>query len=359
MIDLTPLDVRKKRGDFKKGLRGYEPQEVEAFLELVAERLEELVKENLTLTERAARLAEQVDAQTGRERAVHEALVTAQELREEIRGQAQREAEQIRRDAERDALHREREAEARARDIVADAERQLKERQGALEEMERRRARFLTAFRQLLQRELDVVAVEEGRAPLENVAVELDLGGGREPHASFVVPAGVDPFAPLDPEPTDPDLVDADAVALDDDRAPDSLVALAPDEAPEDRPGADVDVHLLAASMGLVAEIPEADAASGEWDEGPVLDIGMLAATGGAHAEDDAPPAGAHGVGETTPSGGEGGSGSGTAERQESADGAADPPESRAGRSASDPLAGIPTLEDLLGESGGEDDDER
>ena len=27
MIDLTPLDVRKKRGDFKRGLRGYDTVE--------------------------------------------------------------------------------------------------------------------------------------------------------------------------------------------------------------------------------------------------------------------------------------------------------------------------------------------
>ena len=32
MIDLTPLDVRKKRGDFRKMLRGYDPQEVDSFL---------------------------------------------------------------------------------------------------------------------------------------------------------------------------------------------------------------------------------------------------------------------------------------------------------------------------------------
>ena len=56
MIDLTPLDVRKKRGDFKKSLRGYDPLEVDGFLELVAERMEELVKANMTLEERAQRV---------------------------------------------------------------------------------------------------------------------------------------------------------------------------------------------------------------------------------------------------------------------------------------------------------------
>ena len=44
MIDMTPLDVRNKRGDFKKIMRGYDPQEVDIFLELVAERLEALVQ---------------------------------------------------------------------------------------------------------------------------------------------------------------------------------------------------------------------------------------------------------------------------------------------------------------------------
>ena len=44
MIDLTPLDVRKKRGDFRKSMRGYDPQEVDTFLDLVAMRMEELVQ---------------------------------------------------------------------------------------------------------------------------------------------------------------------------------------------------------------------------------------------------------------------------------------------------------------------------
>ena len=49
MIDLTPLDVRNKRGDFKRLMRGYDPQEVDVFLEMTADRLEVLVRENLQL----------------------------------------------------------------------------------------------------------------------------------------------------------------------------------------------------------------------------------------------------------------------------------------------------------------------
>ncbi|MFQ5537407.1 MAG: DivIVA domain-containing protein [Gemmatimonadota bacterium] len=178
MIDLTPLDVRNKRGDFKKHLRGYDPQEVDVFLELAAERLEQLVMENLQLKERSAMLQEQVSSQTGREKAVQEALVTAQELRSEIRSQAEREADLILKEARQEARRLVAEAEARVQSLLRDAERRMEKARDGLEELERRRSRFLKAFRQLLERELDGVEVEEGRAPLDEQPIDLDLTGG-------------------------------------------------------------------------------------------------------------------------------------------------------------------------------------
>ncbi len=46
MIDLTPLDVQKKKGDFRRSVRGYDPSAVDEFLDLVVERMTELVREN-------------------------------------------------------------------------------------------------------------------------------------------------------------------------------------------------------------------------------------------------------------------------------------------------------------------------
>jgi cell division initiation protein len=192
MIDLTPLDVRKKRGDFKKMLRGYDPQEVDVFLELVADRLEDLVREVLQLRERADTLQKQVSSQTGREHAVQEALVTAQELRKEIRGQAEREAELILQEVQVEARRQRAEAEAEVRALVRDAERRLEQARDALEEMERRRVRFLRAYRQLLEREMDVVEVEEERAPLEDRPIDLDLGGGRSVESEAESEVGIE-----------------------------------------------------------------------------------------------------------------------------------------------------------------------
>jgi len=193
MIDLTPLDVRNKRGDFKKLLRGYDPQEVDVFLELVAERLEALVRENIQLRERSETLQQQVSSQTGREKAVQEALVTAQELRSEMRTQAQRQADLILGEAQAEARRQLAEAEAEIRTRYRDAERRLEQAQDALVEMERRRARFLKSFRQLLEREMDVVEVEEGRPPLEERPIELDLGGGRRDEEEDAEGAGASP----------------------------------------------------------------------------------------------------------------------------------------------------------------------
>lgn len=179
MIDLTPLDVRNKRGDFKKVMRGYDPREVDVFLEIAAERLEALIRENMALKERVGALQAQVAAQSEREQAVQAALVTAQELRADIRTQAQREAEHILKAAETERRKLVAEAEAEVRTKLRDSERRLDKLADEIRELERRRSRFLKEFRQLLERELDVVAVEEERAPLEERTIELELGGRR------------------------------------------------------------------------------------------------------------------------------------------------------------------------------------
>jgi DivIVA domain-containing protein len=165
MIDLTPLDVRKKRGDFGKGLRGYDPQEVDGFLELVAERMEVLVKENLAFRGKIEELGERVVVQEGREQAVQEALVTAQGLRQDVKKQALQEAKLLKR-----------EARTRVAGMIVESEKLLTEHSSVLKELERHRDRFLKAFRTFLERELDTVEVELGRAPLDDVTLDFELG---------------------------------------------------------------------------------------------------------------------------------------------------------------------------------------
>jgi cell division initiation protein len=157
MIDLTPLEVRKKKGDFRRVMRGYEPGLVDDFLDLAADRMEELVRDNLQLGERVRRLEEQVSDFRDRERALTEALVTAQEMREEMREQTSREAEIARREAESEAA-RIRQAAELARERAEESIRHLRDRQRQL----------VASYRALLEREL---------AEISAVARSLEEGG--------------------------------------------------------------------------------------------------------------------------------------------------------------------------------------
>lgn len=215
MIDLTPLDVRKKRGDFRRMLRGYDPEEVDTFLNLVAERMETLVKENLSLTERTREMGERLTLLEDRERAVNDALVTAQKLRAEIREEAERQAEQMRKDAESEAqlLKRDAEAELERLQRSSDTEkerlqqlvtRQREELQSSLQELARRRARFIHTFRGLLEREIDMLTVEESRfddkelgVPVEAEVEALPLSVAPAPSAAR--PADEEEAAPPEP----------------------------------------------------------------------------------------------------------------------------------------------------------------
>jgi DivIVA domain-containing protein len=152
MIDLTPLDVRKKKGDFRRAVRGYDTELVDDFLDMVAERLEELVKQNVALSERAEHLQEQVGSYREREKALNEALVTAQQLRSEARAQADREAELLRR-----------EAQSQATRIIEEGQRSYRELAREIETLQTRRRQFVRAFRTLLERYVAELEVEEAR----------------------------------------------------------------------------------------------------------------------------------------------------------------------------------------------------
>ena len=143
MIDLTPLDVRKKKGDFRRAMRGYEPALVDDFLDLAADRLEELVRLAMALEEKVARLERAEKEHNEREKALTEALVTAQEMRAEVRNQALREAELARKEAEQDA-----------RRIRAEAlEAKEREKEG-IRRLQARRAQLVRSYRMFLEREV-------------------------------------------------------------------------------------------------------------------------------------------------------------------------------------------------------------
>jgi cell division initiation protein len=107
---MTPLDVQSHR--FAHRLRGYDPDEVDAFLRMVSEDYEGLVRENDAQGDRIRRLERRVEELSAQEDLLKETLISAKAMIEEMRVQAEREAEmrlaeaEIRAEKVLDASHR-------------------------------------------------------------------------------------------------------------------------------------------------------------------------------------------------------------------------------------------------------------
>ncbi len=78
---LTPLDIR--RYDFGSALRGYDRARVDQFREQAANEVERLVKQCQVLEGKAQGFHEQLRAFRERDKAINEALISAQQLRAE------------------------------------------------------------------------------------------------------------------------------------------------------------------------------------------------------------------------------------------------------------------------------------
>jgi cell division initiation protein len=96
---ITPMDIRQQQFTVKL-FRGFDPQEVDGFLEDVAEDYEALARENALLKEQLHALEERTRGVEDRERLLQETLLTTQRVTEELRETAKREAALVVREAE-------------------------------------------------------------------------------------------------------------------------------------------------------------------------------------------------------------------------------------------------------------------
>jgi cell division initiation protein len=98
MQRLTPLEIQKH--EFSHKWKGIDPVEVESFLGLIAEEMEELARANAEFETRVRHLEEENSEHRERERILKETLLAAQRASEDIRSAAQKQAEMIVREAQ-------------------------------------------------------------------------------------------------------------------------------------------------------------------------------------------------------------------------------------------------------------------
>jgi len=178
---LTPLDIQNKK--LRRSFRGYNEEEVDEFLDQLAQDYEWLYLENQRLKEKLQDTEAGVARYQEMEQTIKDTLVMAQKNAEELRENTKREAElllnearqkarEIVKEAEENAGRLVSMAEERADEIIARAEKKV---QAILQEyqwLEKQSRVFRVKFRSFLEAQLDLLDRQEKESmePLQEIA---------------------------------------------------------------------------------------------------------------------------------------------------------------------------------------------
>lgn len=134
-MSLTPEDIQTQQ--FHVRFRGFDVEEVDSFLEKVAEAYLALVEENKTLNAKLEELTKEMATYHNQEKTFQNAILSAQNIAEEMKEKSRQEAEellskaqeetkQLREDANTEVAGLEKEVD-RLRDLKAQAQRDLRQ----------------------------------------------------------------------------------------------------------------------------------------------------------------------------------------------------------------------------------------
>jgi len=177
-MKIGPVDIRT-HGFAKRGMRGLDEAEVRAYLELVADRLEESVLEAEELRSRIDRLERQVEEYRQLEQSLRDSLLSAGRMADDRLAQAEKEAQIVIKDAEVEGeklLLRSREEAGRLR--------------AAVDDLRRQRTTYVERFRALLRSQMKILEASVAGFDPESVGP-----GEAAPHVPAPAPA-TPPAAP-------------------------------------------------------------------------------------------------------------------------------------------------------------------
>lgn len=147
-MKLSPLEIRNH--PFKKVFRGYDADEVDNLLEMIALEVEALVRENKTAVENVERARFEVEKYEKLEKALQDTLIGSQKTYEETKERAEKEAELIIK-----------EAEIRAENYAHDARVKLSELKGDIDSLRDLKQTFIVRFRNLLKTQQEMLSILE------------------------------------------------------------------------------------------------------------------------------------------------------------------------------------------------------
>jgi len=241
-MKLTPLDIHHK--EFGHALRGYNEEQVDRFLDEVADEFERLFKENISLSEKLEALQAKVTEFEGQRQTINNTLMAAQRSADDIAVKANSEAADVVRDAEQ-----------KAKELIHNALAKKQQIAGELVRVKQTEEEFRAKFRSLLEATLrsvseialpddvDVLLGETDEGVLGDVAVrpaapaQAPMAAPSRPQA----PVAAKPEAPAPaprpsaptPQPPAPGFVQAVALGeIDGPELPDEITFVDPAEFP-------------------------------------------------------------------------------------------------------------------------------
>lgn len=186
---MKPIDVRRK--EFKNSMRGYNADQVDDFLDTVADEYERSYSENLRMREEITNLRERLEQFEKLEDSIQSALVHAESAANDLRDSASSEAENVRKNANREAELTVKEAEERSQQMLADASSKVERAQESYEALKKAKQDFAADFRHLLRAyiavmdNVDLVSAQEIEASLrerldwETIAAAREAADGQ------------------------------------------------------------------------------------------------------------------------------------------------------------------------------------
>jgi cell division initiation protein len=169
-MKVTPLEIRQQQ--FPLRFRGYDPQAVDTFLELVAGQVEDLMKENTRLREELTRKDQEIQQIREEEGDWKKALMVVQQTTEDMIARGKKQAQLVMAEAKR-----------RAQQMLLAAEQQHNAIANDVQELTRRRHQIVLQLRSLLEQHLKLLEAqgeegeekrpEDSRSPLVDVSEAL------------------------------------------------------------------------------------------------------------------------------------------------------------------------------------------
>lgn len=154
-MPIRPIDIRRK--EFKSGFRGYDSNQVDDFLDAVADEFERTYTENQRMREEVSSLRDRLQQFEDLEGSIRAALVHAEQASNDLRRAATQEAEDVRQSAQREADFTIREAQTRSHQMLADSSARIERVQESYEALQEAKRSFANDFRHLLKMYMDMM----------------------------------------------------------------------------------------------------------------------------------------------------------------------------------------------------------